>query len=97
MFAGQDEVVGTVTFSAPSGGTITITIELTGGWTFAPGSVVAVQDYDEAPSGNPAPGSFDHKEPASGTTATIVVPVNALTTGSTPSFSSDERSAGARI
>jgi hypothetical protein len=77
MFAGQDEIVGTVTFSAPSGVTITITIELADGWTFAPGSVVAVQDYDEAPSGNPAPGQFDHKEPASGTTATIVVPVNA--------------------
>jgi len=74
--AGQTEDVGTVTFSAPSGGDVTITINLTGGWTFEDGSVVAVQDYASGPSGNPRPGQFEYKEPASGTSVVIVVPEN---------------------
>lgn len=76
LFAGQTINVGTVHFSAAAGGFVTITINLTGGWSFEPGSVVAVQDYASAPSGNPAPGQFDHKEPASGTSHVIVVPAN---------------------
>lgn len=77
LFAGQTNDVGTVHFSAPAGGLVTITIVLTGGTTFADGSVVAVQDYASAPSGNPSPGSFDHKEsPDSPTMHTIVVPEN---------------------
>jgi hypothetical protein len=75
MFAGQTIEVGTATFSAEAGGEVTIVIELTGGWSFAPESVVAVQDYDSAPSGNPAPGQFDHKEPATGTDHSITVPL----------------------
>ena len=80
LFAGKDEVVGSVTFSAPyllnGQEVIDITVELTGSWTFAPDSVLVVQDYAEAPSGNPSPGQFDHKEPASGTSASITVPRN---------------------
>jgi hypothetical protein len=45
-------------------GIVTITVNLAPGWVFADGSVVAVQDYAIAPSGNPSPGSFDHKGPA---------------------------------
>ncbi len=37
---------------------------------------LAVQDYEEAPSGNPAPGRFDYKKVASGTEASITVPLN---------------------
>lgn len=77
MFAGRTTDVGTASFSAPSAeGEVTITIQLTGSWSFAAGSVVAVQDYDTAPSGNPAPGLFDHKVDASGQTVVITVPEN---------------------
>jgi hypothetical protein len=64
LFAGQTDAVGTVCFSDPVGGVVTISITLDAGVSFADDSVVAVQDYAEAPSGNPAPGSFDHKAPA---------------------------------
>jgi hypothetical protein len=76
MYAGQTQDVGTVTFSAPSGGMVRITINLTGGWEFEAGSIVAVQDYNSAPSGNPSPGLFDHKKPASGISVFIDVPQN---------------------
>jgi hypothetical protein len=74
FFAGQFTDVGTVEFSDVVAGHVTITITLTGGWTFAPGSIVAVQGYSTAPSGNPSPGLFANKEPASGTSHTITVP-----------------------
>jgi hypothetical protein len=74
FYAGQTHLAGTVTFSAVSGGMVTITINLSGGWSFAPGTSVAVQGYSSAPSGNPSPGLFANKEPASGTTHVIVVP-----------------------
>ncbi len=68
LYAGQTIDVGTVEFSAPTGGMvdITITITLTGGWQFF-GDVdnVNVQDYASPPSGNPSPGRFDWKEHAS--------------------------------
>jgi hypothetical protein len=78
MFAGQTIDVGTASFSAPDvNNEVTILITLTGGWEFEPGSVVAVQDYLTAPSGNPSPGTFDHKaDPTTATTATIKVPNN---------------------
>jgi uncharacterized repeat protein (TIGR01451 family) len=77
FYADQTTDVGTVHFSAPVGGMVTITIMLTGGATFADGSVVAVQDYSSAPSGNPSPGQFDYKEsPDSPTMHTITVPEN---------------------
>ena len=73
MFAGQTTEVGTVTFT-PSGGQVLIEVELTGGWTFAAGSVLAVQGYAIAPSGNPSPGQFQYKvAPTTATTASVLV------------------------
>jgi len=77
LHAFQSEEVGTVTFSAPVPSFVAIEIELTDGWTFAPDSIVAVQDYATAPSGNPSSGLFDHKVDASGTTVMIEVPESA--------------------
>jgi hypothetical protein len=74
LYAGQTQAVGTVTFSALAGGNVTITVQLSGGWTFADGSVLAVKGYTNQPSGNPSPGQFPNKVSASGTTAQIVVP-----------------------
>jgi hypothetical protein len=76
FFAGQTINVGTVTFSAPEDGMVTITINLAGGWSFKADEDVAVQDYESAPSGNPQIGNFDHKNPGVGTTHTVTVPVN---------------------
>jgi hypothetical protein len=78
VFAGRTIDVGTATFSGPVGGMVTITVNLSGEWTFASGSIIAVQDYAAAPSGNPAPGQFDHKAPASGTSVSITVPQNSF-------------------
>jgi hypothetical protein len=64
LFAGQTDDVGTVCFSDPVGGVVTISIVLKAGVSFEAGSVVAVQDYEDAPSGNPSPGQFDHKKDA---------------------------------
>jgi len=89
LLAGQTMHAGTVTFSAPAGGMVTITIELGEGWRFAMIPVgedpygqpiwdnnVKVQDYASAPSGNPAPGGFMWKTFAEGDVGEIVVPVN---------------------
>jgi hypothetical protein len=78
FFAGQNMNVGTVTFSAVEDGKVTITINLGENWEFLEGEVVAVQDYATAPSGNPAPGRFDHKESATGTLFSITVPENSF-------------------
>jgi hypothetical protein len=75
FYAGQTILVGTVHFSAVVDDEVTITIDLNGyGWEFAPGSVVAIQGYETAPSGNPEPGLFEHKFPASGTFFQATVP-----------------------
>jgi hypothetical protein len=77
LYAGQTMDAGTVHFSAAVDGEVTITINLTGDWEFAPVSEnVKIQDYTFAPSGNPAPGRFAHKGTASGTFFSIVVPEN---------------------
>ncbi len=77
LFAGQTNNIGTVTFSAPSDGKVTITIQLNDEGGFQNVSEnVKIQDYEFAPSGNPAPGSFDHKGNASGKTFEIEVPQN---------------------
>jgi hypothetical protein len=76
FFAGQTHYVGTVTFSAPVDGMVTITVNLENA-SFKAGEVLAVQDYATAPINvNTAPGQFDHKVDATGTTAQIVVPAN---------------------
>ncbi|MCP1715408.1 sugar lactone lactonase YvrE [Methanocalculus alkaliphilus] len=62
LFAGQTIPVGEVTFSACDGEEVTITVTLADGWDFEDvGENLKVQDYEIAPSGNPAPGRFDHK------------------------------------
>ena len=79
LFAGQTIDVGTVTFSAPLNDDIEITVELTGDWEFADVSEnLKIQDYDEAPEGNPSPGQFDHKFDcdADESTCTVPVPLN---------------------
>jgi len=75
LYAGQTMLAGTVYFSAPVDGWVTITITLTPPWEFAPVSEnIKVQDYEFAPSGNPSPGLFAWKTTAP--PATITVPLN---------------------
>jgi len=77
MFAGQTIYVGTAHFSEPDGDDyVYITISLEGDWFFESGSIIAVQDYEFAPSGNPAPGRFDHKFDAVVDPITVKVPLN---------------------
>lgn len=79
LYAGQTHVAGTVHFSSPVGGEVTITITLNAGFMFADTAEnVKVQNYASAPAGNPAPGQFSDKDfadPLDGTFE-IVVPVN---------------------
>ena len=87
LFAGQTMDAGNVTFSAPSDGMVTITIELNAGWRFALVPVgenngttifddnIKVQNYDGTPPGkNPAPGLFQWKRFAEGQFGQIEVP-----------------------
>lgn len=77
LFAGQHLVAGNVHFSAPVDGLVTITIELAGEWEFAAvNENVKIQDYVEAPSGNPNPGGFAYKGTATSGSFSIVVPAN---------------------
>ena len=78
LFAGQTTAVGTVVFSDPVDDMVTITVyvELEG-WIVDPNDMtLAVQDYANAPSGNPSPGLFDHKATCDATSCTIEVPEN---------------------
>lgn len=77
LFAGQTKLAGTVTFSAAVGEVVTITIDLADGWDFEEVlENVKIQDYAEAPSGNPSPGGFDHKTVGTGSSVSIEVPAN---------------------
>lgn len=81
VFAGKTMLAGSATFSAPVGGYVDITIDLANGFVFygdPDDDNVKVQDYANAPSGNPAPGEFDHKAMAAigSTSYTITVPEN---------------------
>jgi hypothetical protein len=88
IYAGQTIPVGKAYFSAPfwfnGDGKVTIQIFLTGSWEFnvdmyPPGNIetLKIQDYPQPPSGNPSPGLFDWKFPATGTTYTMAtVPLN---------------------
>jgi hypothetical protein len=68
---------GTVYFAEAVDGWVTITITLNYGWRFADvAENVKIQDYVEAPAGNPSPGQFDHKEYATESPFEIVVPEN---------------------
>jgi hypothetical protein len=75
LFAGQSIPVGTVHFSAPDGGMVTITMELDGWTFFGDMTNVMIQGYDSEPTGiNPTPGGFDHKFIAAGTSFSHAVP-----------------------
>ena len=75
--AGQTMVAGTVQFSNPVDGIVTIIISLNPGWRFEDVEEnVKIQDYATPPSGNPAPGLFAHKGNASGSSFRIDVPEN---------------------
>jgi hypothetical protein len=81
VYAGQNMLAGTATFSAPLGGNVDITIELANGFVFygdPDDDNIKVQDYENAPSGNPSPGEFDSKAMAAigSTSYTITVPQN---------------------
>lgn len=77
LYAGQTMDAGTVHFSEAVDGYVTITIALNEGWRFAPvDENVKIQDYAEAPSGNPSPGLFDWKGTADTSPFSIQVPLN---------------------
>jgi hypothetical protein len=79
LYAGQTHAAGTVHFSSPDNGEVTITITLNAGFMFADQAEnVKVENYADAPSGNPNPGDFNDKDfadPLEGTFE-IVVPLN---------------------
>jgi hypothetical protein len=78
LVAGQNEIAGQVCFSEVKDGEVEITITLNDGWKFYEDpdeENVKIQDYNDAPSGNPAPGLFDHKFNAPGDMP-FVVPAN---------------------
>lgn len=59
VFAGQNYLVGTVTFSEVVDGKVTITLAaLNGARLQGVAESVKIQGYETAPSGNPAPGLF---------------------------------------
>jgi hypothetical protein len=75
LYAGQTMEAGTVHFSEADDGFVTITIELNEGWRFEDvAENVKIQGYDDAPSGNPNPGSFEYKGDATGDSFEITVP-----------------------
>lgn len=84
IYAGQDMLAGTATFTEVNG-EVEIFIQLINDWIFyydledeQADDNVKVQDYDEPPDKNPAPGQFDYKEYAEvgNTEYTITVPLN---------------------
>jgi hypothetical protein len=77
LFAGQDMDAGTVIFSDPVDGIVTITIELNDGWRFLDDDEnVKIQGYDAPPMGKPRPGKFDYKFYAvGGDPSSVDVPV----------------------
>lgn len=77
LYAGQTYDIGTVTFSAPINGFVTINIELNEFGAFQNTKEnVKIEDYSKAPKKNPAPGKFSYKGYAEGSTYEIDVPVN---------------------
>lgn len=86
LVAGQNMDAGTVTFSDPVNGLVTITVNLENGFVFyydladeEEDDNLKVQDYAEVPPAeNPAIGLFDWKTfiPGGSTTGSIIVPAN---------------------
>jgi hypothetical protein len=78
LFAGQTRLAGSVTFTV-EGDQVRISLELGQGWFFDPTESIHIQDYAEAPAGNPAPGRFEFRATSEdGTTAEALVPLNAF-------------------
>jgi len=79
LYAGQTMKAGTVQFSEVSPDEkVTVTITLNPGWRFAPvPENVKIQDYADAPSGNPSPGLFDWKGTADSGSNTFSIVVKA--------------------
>ena len=74
LWAGQTWNAGTVTFSAPSGGQVTITITLNAGWRFRDiAENVKIQGYAAKPTVSPNPGGFANKAWATASPFSIVV------------------------
>lgn len=73
VYAGKNKFAGTATFSAESGGNVTITIALNSGWSLQEVSnPVKINGYIGAvPVGNPSPGRFASK----GSSLTVTLPV----------------------
>lgn len=60
LFAGRQHEAGTVIIEANNNGHAEINITLNEGWELQEGAeTVKIQGYDQAPSGNPAPGRFN--------------------------------------
>lgn len=80
IYAGQDLMIGTATFSAPDiNNKIIIDIELSNGFVFADvQDNLKVQDYALDPYGNPSPGKFEWKATCTGNKGSITVPMNNL-------------------
>jgi hypothetical protein len=71
VYAGQNKFAAVATFSAVSGGNVTITIVLNEGWSLQEvTNPVKIQGYSVAPTGNPSPGRFASK----GGSLTVTVP-----------------------
>jgi hypothetical protein len=67
LYAGQTMDAGTVYFTEVGDGYVTVTIGLNQGWRFKDvDENVKIQDYADAPSGNPSPGQFAWKYYATG-------------------------------
>jgi hypothetical protein len=72
VYAGKNQFAGTATFSAATGGNITLTIVMNSGWSLQEVSnPVKIQNYSVAPTGNPSPGRFAFK----GTSLTVTLPL----------------------
>lgn len=71
--AGQSMDAGSATITT-NGSTVTVTVNLSNGWTFASGvgDDLKIQQYSSTPpQSNPAPGQFQWKTDCTGTTCTI--------------------------
>lgn len=77
LYAGQHHEAGTVTFSAPVNGEVTITVNFADSWSLSNlggTDLVKIQGYDAIPSKTPAPGQFNSYK---GNELTFKVPVYA--------------------
>ena len=62
VWAGQNKLAGTATFSAVTNGKVTISIKLDANWSLQEVSnPVKIMGYSTQPSGNPSPGRFTSK------------------------------------